>query len=161
MSITPLPTHLISVPAMQWQSTYWVPPYFIIKIIFLQISALNNCRTVCTTPAIYTSKRAARPGSVCYYFFCRYALRWRRDSQKTTSKNPIDFQWGKTEKYLNFAAIFLGHTFAEERLRNFRADTRLSTFSLFKPYSISYYAFAAVAADSLHVLPYFWRERLS
>ena len=149
-------------PAMQWQSTYWVPPYFIIiATTFQQISVRKNCRTVCTTPAIYTSKRAARPGSVCYYFFCRYALRWRRDSQKTTSKNPIDFQWGKTEKSLNFAAIFLGHTFAQERLRNFRADTRLSTFSSFKPYSISYYGFATVAANSRCVLPYFWRERLS
>ena len=78
--------------------------------MFQQISALNNCRTVYTTPAIYTSKRAARPGSVCYYFSCRYALPWRRDSQKTTSKNPIDFQWGKTGKNLNFAATFLGHT---------------------------------------------------
>ena len=153
---------------MQWQSTYWVPPYFIIiatttttTTTFQQISALNNCRTVYITPAIYTSKRAARPGSVCYYFFCRYALRWRRDSQKTTSKNPIDFQWGKTEKYLNFAAIFLGHTFAQERLRNFRADTRLWTFYSFKPYSISYYGFATVAADSRCVLPYFWRESLS
>ena len=151
---------------MQWQYTYWVPPYFIIIIIkikkmFQQISALNNCRTVYTTPAIYTSKRAARPGSVCYYFSCRYALPWRRDSQKTTSKNPIDFQWGKTGKNLNFAATFLGHTFAEERIRNFRADRRLWTFSSFKPYSISYYGFATVAADSLHVLPYFRRESLS
>ena len=149
---------------MQWQSTYWVPPYFIIIIkiaMFQQISALNNCRTVCTTPAIYTSKRAARPASVCYISSCGYALRWRRDSQKTTSKNPIDFQWGKTEKSLNFAAIFLWHTFAEERVRKFRAATRLWTFSSFKPYSISYYGFATVAADSRCVLPYFWRESLS
>ena len=150
---------------MQWQSTYWVPPYFIIIIIiiaaFQQISALNNCRTVYITPAIYTSKRAARPGSVCYYFSCRYALRRRRHSQKTTSKNPIDFQWGKTEKSLNFAATFLGHTFAQERLRNFTADRRLWTFYSFKPYSISYYGFAAVAADSRCVLPFFWRERIS
>ena len=91
---------LISVPAMQWQSTYWVPPYFIIIIIiiFSQISVRKNCRTVCTTPAIYTSKRAARPGSVCYYFFCRYALRWRRDSQKNNVKKPHWLSMGENRK---------------------------------------------------------------
>ena len=100
-----------SVPAMQWQNTYWVPPYLIILlfIIILQISARNNCRTIFATPTTNTSKRAARPGMVCYCFFCRSALPWRRNSQKTTSKNPIDFQWGRTNR--NFSATLHWHTF--------------------------------------------------
>ena len=77
---------------------------------FQQISARNNCRTIFATPTTNTSKRAARPGMVCYCFFCRSALPWRRNSQKTTSKNPIDFQWGRTNRY--FAGSLLWHTFA-------------------------------------------------
>ena len=75
-----------------------------------QNSVRNNCRTVDTHPAIYTSKRAARPGMVCYSKYFRYALPWRRNSQKTTPKNPIDFEWGKTEKNRNFGATLLWHT---------------------------------------------------
>ena len=61
----------------------------------MQTLARNNCRTIYATAAIYTSKRAARPGMVCYYFSFRSALPLRRNSQKTTLKNPIHLEWGK------------------------------------------------------------------
>ena len=148
---------------------YCFPPYLslpsclsvCLPVIFQQISARKNCRTVCTTPAIYTSKRAARPGMGCYYFSCRFALLWRRNSQKTTLKNPIDFAWGKTENIVNFAATFLWHTLAQRRKWNFRADTRLWTFVSFKPFSNTYYGLAIVAAQSQCVLGCFWRETTS
>ena len=71
--------------------------------MFLQISARNKCRTIYTTAAIYTSKRAARPGIGCYYFSFRSALPLRRNSQKTTPKNPIDLEWGKLRHVINAA----------------------------------------------------------
>ena len=66
-------------------------------------SARNKCRTIYVTAAIYTSKRAARPGMVCYYFSFRSVLRLRRNSPKTTPKNPIHFEWGKVRHVINAA----------------------------------------------------------
>ena len=66
--------------------------------MFPQNSSRYFARTVDETLAIYTSKRAARPGHGCYIFSCRNALPWRRNSQKTTQKTPIESQWGKTQK---------------------------------------------------------------
>ena len=81
--------------------------YFIISLP--QILTGYFARTVYTTPAIYTSKRAARPGSMCDYFSFRFALRWRRNSQKTTPKNPIESQWGQTQ---NIASLWSHITLA-------------------------------------------------
>ena len=72
------------------------------------LSAITG-RTVCPNPAIYTSKRAARPGMVCLCSVYRFALRSRRNSRKTTRKKPNVKRMGKHPKNAEKNALFWSH----------------------------------------------------
>ena len=85
--------------------------------MFPQISARYFVRTVDKTLAIYTSKRAARPGKICYIFSCRNALPWRRNSQKTTQKNPIHLEWGKFRHVITAAQFMPPPQYIHQNVR--------------------------------------------
>lgn len=61
----------------------WAVPYYysLLNGLFIYYSSatVNAGRTVAGTPTIYTSKRPARSCEVCYYFYWRLELPWRRN----------------------------------------------------------------------------------
>ena len=113
---------------MQWQNTAWNPPYLIITNQSRKQSLTrNNCRTIFATPTTNTSKRAARPGMVCYFFSCRYALPCRRNSQKTMRKIPHSKPMGRHRKKTENDTLFWSHItqaygYVETRFKRQTAD---------------------------------------
>ena len=143
---------------MKWHNTHWNRPYLMYSIVHYYCSTFPQnlpryfARTVDKTLAIYTSKRAARPGRICYYFSCRNALPWRRNLQKNNPKTPHWRSMGENRKddltlEPHYSGILTRRNVSEtlnssHGFRLYRGSNRIRMrFTFFPPSQFEYWLF--------------------